>query len=218
MNIETLIADVQHRFGHQALKRASNMIIERETLSTGIATLDAMLEGGLLKGATHSLSGKPTSGATSLVYQIVASIQKQKIPVVYLDMANLFDVPNAVSMGIQTEDLLLAQSVSLKNTLFLIQTLAKHRIPCLLVVDTPDLLPLTQVKSALRKGLITLITLSTKPLLDMQVSLQCQHKSWRFEGEDVVSFTSDVRLCHHPFLSSGQIELSFAVPKEDERA
>ncbi len=39
---------------------------------TGMRAADELLDGGLLAGATHCISGKPTSGATSLFYQAVA--------------------------------------------------------------------------------------------------------------------------------------------------
>ena len=51
------------------------------------------------KGAAHNIAGQPTSGATSLLYGAVASLQAQGAPVVYLDMGRLFDPPNAAAAG-----------------------------------------------------------------------------------------------------------------------
>ena len=57
-----IVTHIQQRFGYQALRRASEPMQVHETLSTGMEAVDGLLDGGLLKGATHSLSGQATSG------------------------------------------------------------------------------------------------------------------------------------------------------------
>lgn len=51
VSVELLVADIQQRFGYQTLRRAADLVPFRETLSTGIAAADELLEGGLLRGS-----------------------------------------------------------------------------------------------------------------------------------------------------------------------
>ena len=215
MSVELLVADIQQRFGHQALRRAAELVSIRETLSTGIAGADKLLEGGLLRGATHGISGQLTSGATSLLYAAVASAQGQALPIVYLDMGGLFDPPNAAFAGIEIERLLLLSRTSLKHALFLLRALALRQLPCLVVIDQPQVLPLAQLKAILRDAPLTLLALSPQPLPQMQVALGCQRLAWQMERGDVIGFSSELRLTAHPFLPFRQRDVSFVIPQEE---
>lgn len=108
-----IVTHIQQRFGYQTLRRASELLQVRETLSASMETVDDLLDGGLLKGVTHSLSGQATSGATTLLYRTIASVQAQGIPAVYLDMEDLFDPPNAAATGVQIDRLLLISQTSI---------------------------------------------------------------------------------------------------------
>ena len=210
-----IVTHIQRRFGYHALRRASELMQAHETLSTGMEAVDGLLDGGLLKGATHSLSGQATSGATTLLYRMIASVQAQGIPAIYLEMGDLFDPPNAAAAGVQIDRLLLISQTSLKRALFLIRFLAQHQLPCLLAVDNPPTLPLAQLKATLRHAPLTLISLSPQPLSQMQVVLQCQRQSWQLDNQDIIGFNSDLCLIAHPFLPCRQRRMSFAVPREE---
>ena len=215
MSVELLIADIQQRFGYQTLRRAAELVPFRETMTTGITVLDELLDGGLLRGATHSISGEPTSGATSLLYRAVASAQAEGLAVVYLDLGQLFDPPNAAAAGIAIERLLLLSGTSLKHALFLIRTLAQQQLPCLLVIDNPPALPLAQLKAVLRDAPMTLLVLSPQPLSQLQVALACRRADWRLERGDIVGFNSELHLTAHPFLPFRQVRVTFAIPREE---
>ena len=215
MSVEMLVADIQQRFGYQTLRPAAELAPFRETLATGLAAVDQLLDGGLLRGAAHSISGEPTSGATSLLYAAVASAQAQGVPVVYLDLGGLFDPPNAAAAGIDIERLLLLSRTSLKHTLFLIRALAAQQLPGLLVIDHPPALPLAQLKAVLRDAPMTLLALSPQPLAGLQVALACQRADWRRERGDIIGFNSELRLTAHPFLPFRQVRLTFAIPREE---
>ena len=215
MSVELLVADIQQRFGYQTLRRAAELVPMRELLPTGVREADELLDGGLLGGATHSISGGPTSGATSLLYQAVGAVQADGMPVVYLDMGRLFDPPNAAAAGVELERLLLLSGTSLKHALFLIRSLAQQQLPCLVAIDHPAALPLAQLKAILRDAPLTLLALSPQPLPQMQVMLECERQDWRMERRDVVGFISELRLTAHPFLPFRQVRASFAIPPEE---
>lgn len=218
MSVEGLVAGIQKRFGYQTLRPACELMEIRATLATGMPAVDDLLEGGLLRGAAHQIIGQPTSGATSLVYRAVASAQAQGVPVIYLDMACLFDPPNAAAAGVQIEQLLLLSEPALKPALFLIRYLAQQQLPCLAVLDHPTALPLAQLRSVLRDAPLTLLAFSPRPLEPMQVVLACQRSDWKMHRGDVVAFSSDLRLLAHPFLPFRQGSMSFAIPKEETHA
>ena len=215
MSVELLVADIQQRFGYQTLRPAAELAPPRETLSTGIAAADELLDGGLLRGATHCLSGQPTSGATSLLYSAVASAQAGGLTVVYLDMARLFDPPNAAAAGVEIERVLLLKGASLKPALFLLRSLAQQQLPCLVVVDQPSALPLTQLKAVLRDAPLTLLALAPQPLSAMQVALECRRQDWRLEQGDIIGFNSELRLTAHPFLPYRQVRVTFPIAREE---
>ena len=218
MSLEFLVADIQQRFGYQTFCRAAELAPARETVPTGVRTLDELLDGGLLAGATHCISGEPTSGATSLLYQAVAGAQAQGLPVVYLDMGQLLDPPNAAAAGVDLGRLLLLRGTPLKQALFLIRSLAQQRLPCLLALDHPAATPLTQLKAILRDAPLTLLALSPGrhgASEKMQVALECQRQDWRMDRGDVVGFISELRLTAHPFLPFRQVRTSFDIPREE---
>ena len=215
MSLELLVADMQQRFGYQTFCRAAELAPVRETLPTGLRAVDELLDGGLLAGATHCISGEPTSGATSLFYQAVAGAQAQSLPVVYLDMGRLLDPPNAAAAGVELGRLLLLRATPLKQALFLIRSLAQQRLPCLLALDHPAAIPLAQLKAILRDAPLTLLALSPGALPGMQVALGCQRRAWQMERGDVVGFISELRLTAHPFLPFRQVRASFDIPREE---
>lgn len=244
MSVELLLADIQQRFGYQTLRPAAELAPIRETLSTGIAAADELLDGGWLRGAAHCLSGPPTSGATSLLYQAVASAQAEGMTVVYLDMGRLFDPPNAAAAGVTIERLLLLSGTSLKHALFLLRSLAQQQLPCLVVVDQPSALPLTQIKAVLRDAPLTLLVLAPQPLPrplggsefgyppqaklqahfsperhgfseNVQVRLECRRADWRMACGDIIGFNSEICLTAHPFLPFRQVRATFAIAREE---
>lgn len=215
MSVELLVTDIQQRFGYQLLRRATEPTPIPETLSSGLRAVDELLDGGLLRGATHCISGAPTSGATSLLYAAVASAQAQAAPVVYLDLGGFFNPPKAAAAGIAIERLLLFSEISVQPALLLIRYLAQRQLPCLVVVDQPPALPLAQLKTVLRDAPLTLLALSPQPLTQMQVALECERGGWRRERGERVRFNSEVRLTVHPFLPFRQVRLSFDLPRQE---
>ena len=215
MTLEKLAAGIERRFGHRALRRAAELARSRATLPTGLPAVDALLDGGLLRGAAHSLSGTPTSGATSLFYAAIASAQGQETPAVYLNMAGLFDPPNAAAAGVRLDSLPVLDADDLAQALFLLRGLAGQALPCLVALDNPQALPLSQLRSALRDAPLTLLALSPAPLAGMQVSLALRRCAWQSARGDVTGFTSRLQLRAHPFLPTRQATVHFAIPREE---
>lgn len=215
MSLEFYAAETCQRFGYQADSPAAELAPVRETLPTGIRAIDELLDGGLLAGGSHCISGETTSGACSLLYRAVASAQALGIPVLYLDMARLFDSTMAAAAGVDLERLLLPSDSSLKQARHLIRSLAQRGRHGLVVLDHPAPLPLAQLGANLRNTPLTLLALSPGSLPGMQVWLECQRQEWRLERGAAVGYISEVRLTAHPFLPYRQVRACFDIPRRE---
>ena len=209
MSVELLAAELSQLVGCQTLSPAAVLAPIQETLPTGMRAVDELLDGGLLAGRTHCISGEPTSGASGLLYRAVASAQAQGIRVLYLDMAGRFDRPKAAAAGVDLERLLLPSETSLEETLLLSSSEGRQGLPVLVVFDHPGPSPFARLRASLRDAPLTLLALSPGPLPGMQVSLECLRQEWRMERGTAVGFISEVRLTAHPFLPYRQVRACF---------
>ena len=83
-------------------------------LPTGLKGLDQLLSGqGLPRGRISELTGAPSSGKTTLAFQIIATATRAGLPVAYIDAARTFYPPSAAAMGIDLDRLLLVQAKDL---------------------------------------------------------------------------------------------------------
>ncbi len=77
-----------------------------ELLPTGIAEVDALLEGGLLLGSLTEITGPDCSGRSTLVASILAGATRQGAACAYVDVADAFDPLSAAAIGINLGRLL----------------------------------------------------------------------------------------------------------------
>jgi hypothetical protein len=75
-------------------------------VATDIAALDAALHGGLPRGHLSEISGRPSSGRTSLLFQVVAAATRRGDLAALIDTFDRLDVPSAAAAGIALERLL----------------------------------------------------------------------------------------------------------------
>ena len=68
MSLDTYAAETSRGFGYQTFSSTPELTPVREFLPTGVRAADELLDGGLLVGATHCISGEPTSGASEVCY------------------------------------------------------------------------------------------------------------------------------------------------------
>ncbi|KAF5747964.1 DNA repair protein recA 2 mitochondrial isoform X1 [Tripterygium wilfordii] len=106
-------------------------------ISTGSLKLDLALGiGGLPKGRIVEIYGKEASGKTTLALHIIMEAQKLGGCCTYLDVENAFDPFLAESMGVDTENLLIARPSSAENLLSVVDTLTKSGSADVIVVDS----------------------------------------------------------------------------------
>jgi hypothetical protein len=128
--------DMQTRWGQQIVRRATDAV-ERQSLATGIAVLDAALRThGIPRGQLTALTASGTSGVTTLAYCIATSVQqKTHLPVVYIDLEESFDFYYAHGCGVNLEDLLVVRPSTLQRALDMAGDFIKATNICLLILD-----------------------------------------------------------------------------------
>jgi hypothetical protein len=93
---------VEHRFP-SALTHVARTI--REVAPTGIAEVDALLDGGLPVGAISEITGPESSGRTSLALAFVARRTADQM-CAWVDVADAFDPESAAANGVALQHLL----------------------------------------------------------------------------------------------------------------
>jgi recombination protein RecA len=87
-----------------ALTPAPRMI--RPVSSTGIASLDEMLQGGLPVGAVSELAGQECSGRTSAALSFIARLTQAGKVCAWIDVSNALDPASAAAVGVDLDRLL----------------------------------------------------------------------------------------------------------------
>ena len=79
--------------------------VAAETVSTGIASVDA-LAGGLPCGSLTEIFGPPSSGRTSLLFSALAGLTRQQRACALVDVSDSFDPFSAANVGVDLQQLL----------------------------------------------------------------------------------------------------------------
>lgn len=77
--------------------------------STGVAALDALLEGGLARGQISEISGALSSGCTAAAMAMVAAATRRGEATAYIDATDNFHPPTAEQAGVDLDRLLLVR-------------------------------------------------------------------------------------------------------------
>ena len=105
-DLQAVISTIQKKWGANAIRQGG---IEKTTqyLSAGFAKLDALINGGVMRGAFTEIVGKPTSGMTTIALNLMARSQHMGDGVINIDRAAAFDPATARFCGVNVPELLL---------------------------------------------------------------------------------------------------------------
>lgn len=117
------LSDVQKEInklhGAGSLVSFSDAPPDTERLSTGVAAIDTVLNGGFPLGKMVEAFGAESGGKSAIALKMVAEAQKSG-KAVFIDAENALDPAKAKNSGIVLEDLLVAQPGSFEEALELI--------------------------------------------------------------------------------------------------
>jgi recombination protein RecA len=127
MHLDTVIQEIQQRFGRRALGRGvSHTSRAARVIETGFAQLDDALGGGLPRGTVVEFLGHLTSGKTTLALKCLAQAQAQAQSawVCYVDPARAFDPEYAHRCGLDLSRLVISFPDDQEQTLAVAEALA----------------------------------------------------------------------------------------------
>ena len=110
--------------------------VDVELLLSGSLSLDLALGGGYPKGRIIEIYGPESSGKTTLTLHAIAEIQKQGGTAAFIDAEHALDPSYARKLGVDTENLLIAQPDNGEQALEIAETLVRSNAVDLIVVDS----------------------------------------------------------------------------------
>ncbi len=135
--LDLAIAQISKQFGDGSImKLGENHKVDVELLPSGCLSLDIALGGGYPKGRIIEIYGPESSGKTTLTLHAIAENQKQGGTAAFIDAEHALDPAYAKKLGVDTENLLIAQPDNGEQALEITETLVRSNAVDLIVVDS----------------------------------------------------------------------------------
>lgn len=128
---------INKQFGDGAIRRLGDTkTVDVELLSSGALSLDLALGGGYPKGRIVEIYGPESSGKTTLTLHAIAEIQRNGGTAAFVDAEHALDPAYARRLGVDTDNLLVAQPDNGEQALEIVETLVRSNAVDLVVVDS----------------------------------------------------------------------------------
>ncbi|MDE0683168.1 MAG: recombinase RecA, partial [Candidatus Poribacteria bacterium] len=136
--IDQAISQVEREFGKGAIMRFTDSdVVPVEAIPTGALSLDIALGiGGVPRGRIIEIFGHEGTGKTTLALHVVAEVQKLGGTAVFIDVEHALDTTYARSIGVNMENLLIAQPDAGEQALEIVETLIRSGAVDLVVIDS----------------------------------------------------------------------------------
>jgi len=136
--LQMTIDKLEKSYGKGAvMKLGDNAVVQVETIPSGSLTLDIALGvGGYPKGRIVEIYGPESSGKTTLAIHAIAEVQKQGGIAAFVDAEHAFDRFYAEKLGVDIENLLIAQPDNGEQALEIADNLIRSGAIDLLVIDS----------------------------------------------------------------------------------
>ncbi len=136
--LKQALARVERRFGKGAVLRMGDRPRDRiAVIPTGSLGLDIALGiGGYPRGRVVEIFGPESSGKTTLALHAIAEVQKSGGVALFIDAEHAFDPVYARRLGIQEEELLVAQPGYGEEALEIADTMIQSGAVDLVVIDS----------------------------------------------------------------------------------
>ena len=136
--LEQVLADIEKQFGKGAImKLGSSEHMEIDVTSTGSLSLDIALGvGGFPKGRIIEIYGPESSGKTTIALHAIAEVQKNGGRAAFIDAEHALDPVYASKLGVNINELLLAQPDTGEQALEICDALVKSEAVSIVVIDS----------------------------------------------------------------------------------
>lgn len=136
--IETAMVQIERQFGKGSImKLGSKPVVDVPVISTGSLALDKALGiGGIPRGRVTEIFGPESSGKTTLALHAVAEAQKKGGIAAFIDAEHALDVVYAKKLGVNCDELLVAQPDTGEQALEITEMLVRSGAIDVLVIDS----------------------------------------------------------------------------------
>lgn len=135
--LKLAISQITKQFGDGSImKLGETPKMDVKLFSSGSLSLDLTLGGGYPKGRIIEIYGPESSGKTTLALHAIAEIQKQGGQAAFIDAEHALDPAYAKRIGVDTENLLIAQPDNGEQALEICETLVRSNAVDLIIVDS----------------------------------------------------------------------------------
>lgn len=137
--LDLAITQIDRQFGKGSIMRlgSDRPNISDNVISTGCLSLDVALGvGGVPRGRIVEIYGPEAGGKTTLALHIVAEAQKNSGYAAFVDVEHSLDPEYAKALGVNTEDLLVAQPDTGEQALEITETLVRSGALDVIVLDS----------------------------------------------------------------------------------
>ena len=136
--LETAMSQVERQFGKGSImKLGSRPVVDVPVISTSSLALDKALGiGGLPRGRVIEIYGPEASGKTTLALHAVAEAQKKDGIAAFIDAEHALDTAYAKRLGVNCDDLLVAQPDTGEQALEIADMLVRSGAIDVLVTDS----------------------------------------------------------------------------------
>ena len=136
--LENVLAELEKQFGKGAVMRlGDNTHAQVEVSSSGSLALDIALgAGGYPKGRIIEIYGPESSGKTTFALHAIAEIQKAGGRAAFIDAEHALDPSYAKNLGVNINELLLAQPDTGEQALEICEALVRSEAVNIVVIDS----------------------------------------------------------------------------------
>ncbi|MBI5211521.1 MAG: recombinase RecA [Elusimicrobia bacterium] len=137
--LELALSQIEKAFGRDAIMKLGDRAakIKVEVIPTGVLSLDLALGvGGIPRGRVVEIFGPESSGKTTLALQVAAQAQRLGGTAAYIDAEHAMDPDYARKIGVDVENLLIAQPDSAEEALEITEKLVRSSAIDVIVVDS----------------------------------------------------------------------------------
>ncbi|MGH1411416.1 MAG: recombinase RecA [Mycoplasma sp.] len=149
-SLNNVILEMEKKYGKGSavfLGAKSNNSVE--SVSTGIPSLDNIIGAkGYPKGRIVEIYGPESSGKTTIALHAVTQAQKEDKVVAYIDLENALDPKYAQAIGVDLQNMIIAQPNSGEQALDIVEHLVKNNQVDLVIIDSvAALVPVVELES-----------------------------------------------------------------------
>ncbi len=137
--LDAVLNQIRKEFGEAAIMRLGDESAARniDIISTGSFSLNlAIGVGGLPRGRVVEIYGQESSGKTTLALHVIANAQKAGGMAAFIDAEHAMDPNYAKRIGVNLDDLLVAQPNSGEEALTIVEQLVKSGALDVVVLDS----------------------------------------------------------------------------------